>query len=75
MSLRVVQARGLSKQYVIGSLQKRADTIRDVLIQKMNAFSVPFGKGIRTEKTEKIWALKDISFEVQSGGHNSIWIE
>jgi lipopolysaccharide transport system ATP-binding protein len=68
-----IRVENLSKQYHIGGLQKTYSTLRDTLA---DAFVAPFrraGKLLRGQATgaadldESIWALRDVSFEVQRG--------
>ena len=58
----------LSKLYRIGAREKRADTLRETL---GNLAASPFDYLRRTlrgpTEEEIIWALKDVSFEVQRG--------
>jgi lipopolysaccharide transport system ATP-binding protein len=83
MSEIAIRVEGLGKEYHIGALRKqRYNTLRDHVA---NAFAAPFrraGKLLRGQATgaaeldEKIWALRDINFEVERGdvvgviGHN-----
>lgn len=52
---------GLSKQYRIGGVRDRYDTLRDHLARKVRRRTVG-GAGHRT-----IWALEDVSFDVPEG--------
>ena len=72
MSL-AVQVENLSKEYRIGQKQANYQTLRDNLSDMLAA---PFRRAARlmrgerygaSEASETIWALKDISFEVQQG--------
>jgi lipopolysaccharide transport system ATP-binding protein len=58
-----IRAEGLSKQYQIGQLRPAYGTLRDSLVHGL--------KRLRTghvhEPREKIWALKDVSFEAGEG--------
>jgi len=56
MSELAIKAEGLSKQYRLGQ-RERYKSLRDVLAN-------PFR---RAPKTETIWALKDVSFEIKRG--------
>jgi lipopolysaccharide transport system ATP-binding protein len=73
MSDIAIRTENLSKQYHIGGLQKKYETLRDTLT---SAFMAPFrraGKLLRGQATsaaeldETIWALKDVSFEIKQG--------
>jgi hypothetical protein len=63
-----IRVENLSKRYRIGARQKRANTLRETL---GNLAASPFDYLRRTLRgpTEEdiIWALKDVSFEVQRG--------
>lgn len=73
MSDIVIDAKGLSKQYTIGALQKRHTTLRD---RVADAASAPL-RSLRSilkrspesepKSIDSIWALEDISFEVRQG--------
>ncbi|MFH0953718.1 MAG: ABC transporter ATP-binding protein [Verrucomicrobiota bacterium] len=64
----VISVRNLSKQYRIGARRERYRTLRDVLSE---AFAAPFRRlaAGRADlvRTTTIWALKDISFDVERG--------
>ena len=60
----------LSKLYHLGALQQRHDTLRDALVStfKRPALSLSKGANVQTaERSEDLWALRDVSFEVQQG--------
>ena len=59
-----IRAEGLGKQYRIGSLQTGYQTLRDVMVD--GAHSV-LRRSPRDRKSEHIWALRDVSFEVPKG--------
>jgi lipopolysaccharide transport system ATP-binding protein len=75
MSDIAVRVDGLSKQYRIGGLQGkfRYRTIRDALVEAAQAPFVKAARLLRGEAygaaglQETIWALKDVSFEVNEG--------
>jgi len=58
----------LSKKYKIGHLQQRHDTLRDALADSIHNL----GSQLRKPSTDKnetdvLWALRDVSFEVEHG--------
>jgi lipopolysaccharide transport system ATP-binding protein len=73
----IIKVENLSKLYHLGRLQQRHDTLRDWLaagvrapLQRLSALvHRPFAKGEAspTNSDETIWALKEVSFEVQRG--------
>ncbi|MEP6958277.1 MAG: polysaccharide ABC transporter ATP-binding protein [Nitrospirota bacterium] len=79
MSEVAVQVSGLSKQYRIGALQKRHDTLRDHIVSNLkslfgrrgsnpaleNAGTV--GSAEQAGASDTFWALKDVSFDVKQG--------
>src|ERR1700730_5869820 len=72
MSEIVIDAHGLSKQYAIGALHKRNDTLRDQIVDTMwapvrrvQALLKPDRSGPASE--DSIWALDDMSFQVREG--------
>src|SRR6266542_4405612 len=73
MNQLAIRVEHLSKQFQIGGPQERYKTLRDTLA---DAASAPFRRihsllkraNVRTpERSNTIWALKDVSFEVQRG--------
>ena len=67
MSNIVISVENLSKRYLIGELE-RYYTIRDSLTHLLNyPLRLLNKKEIKEKEKEFIWALKDISFEVQHG--------
>lgn len=64
MSNIAIRVDNLGKQYRIGSLQKRHDTLRDVIASK---FSRSNAQTLKRSNGDLIWALKDVSFEVRRG--------
>jgi lipopolysaccharide transport system ATP-binding protein len=63
MSDIAIRVQGISKMYRIGLLQKRNDTLRDVIVSSFNRARRRLEEGQEGE----IWALKDLSFEVRQG--------
>ncbi len=71
-----IRVEGLGKRYKIGHLQKRHDTLRDQIADLRFKF-FDLGKrsnghhaqveGSSLPSADTIWALKDVSFEVQRG--------
>lgn len=71
MSNYAIQVRGLGKRYRIGGNQARYRTLRETISQLATsplkrAQAIVKG-GAATETTESIWALRDISFDVNHG--------
>ena len=73
MSEIVIDAHGLCKQYTIGALHKRNDTLRDQIVETMWA---PFrrvqsllkpDRRSESKSEDSIWALDDVSFQVREG--------
>lgn len=68
----VIRVENLSKQYKIGAMKNRHDTLRDQLASGFKAlFHCNGGPSAanaqRSEPGDTIWALKDVSFEVKQG--------
>ncbi len=59
-----IRAEGLGKRYRIGSLQTGYQTLRDVMVDSAHS---ALRRGPRDRKSEHIWALRDVSFEVPKG--------
>ena len=66
-----IRVENLSKQYRIGGPQARYKTIRESLTEAMGAPFRRLSSVVRGQSSavsnETIWALKDVSFEVQRG--------
>lgn len=60
-----IRVEGLSKRYDIGAVQRRHDTVRDLIADKISNLIRRSERVCPAEKA--IWALKDISFEVKEG--------
>src|SRR5919106_43077 len=71
MSEIAIRVEGLSKQYKIGLATRRHDTLRDQITDGLLSIFRSNGHGSaigqRSESSDTIWALKDISFEVKHG--------
>jgi lipopolysaccharide transport system ATP-binding protein len=63
MSSLAIRVEGLSKQYQIGALKHRYDSLRERLVDSFT--SVLSRNGRREMRAATIWALKDVSFEVK----------
>lgn len=61
MSDVAMRVEGLGKQYKIGRLQKRNDTLRDAIVGTLKRSNV------ERDSEQFIWALRDVSFEVKRG--------
>lgn len=61
----IIQVRKLSKQYSLGARQAGYGTLRESLVQAVRAPLKRFRNG--SLKQEILWALNDVSFEVQPG--------
>ena len=61
----IIQVRNLSKQYRLGARQAAYGTLRESLVQAVRAPLQRFRNG--GAKPEILWALKNVSFEVQPG--------
>jgi lipopolysaccharide transport system ATP-binding protein len=64
MSDTVIHIKNLSKKYRIGAAQERHDTLRDLMV---DTFSNPFKKNKLRAENSTLWALRDISFDVERG--------
>ncbi len=64
-----IRVSGLRKRYQIGVKQQEYETFRETLVSVVMAPFRRFSRlrGTRVIEDEMIWALKDISFEVQHG--------
>ncbi|MDH3491975.1 MAG: ABC transporter ATP-binding protein [Acidobacteriota bacterium] len=59
--MKAIDVKNLSKRYRLQGKSK-AGTIRDLLLE-----SVPFGKKTEIEDERVLWALRDVSFSVETG--------
>ena len=62
MSNIAIRVDHLSKLYHLGRAQQRHDTLRDALVSVFKRQNVG-----TLERSEDLWALRDVSFEVQQG--------
>jgi lipopolysaccharide transport system ATP-binding protein len=60
-----IRARNLSKRYVIEKTRQRHDTLRDHIADVAKTLVRP--ARARQSKTDSVWAVRDIGFEVKSG--------
>jgi lipopolysaccharide transport system ATP-binding protein len=60
-----IRAEQLSKRYTIGVERHRPDTLRDLIVESATRMLGPRGRLRAADAT--IWALRDVSFEVQRG--------
>lgn len=74
MSDIAIRVENLGKRYRIGALQKRHDTLRDVIASKFKRRTDDGGRGTTvglrspvSSRNDMIWAIKDVSFEVKRG--------
>jgi len=63
MSEIAISLKNITKKYKIGAVQERQDTLRDLLV---SSFQVPFRKK-RNLDDQTLWALRDISFDIEKG--------
>src|SRR5438128_4509250 len=67
MSQPMIRVENLSKQYQIGAREASYATFRGSLVGAMRAPFRRIQRNGHSEDEKKIWALKDVSFEVQPG--------
>jgi len=72
MSDIAIRVENLSKRYRIGQLHQRHDTLRDALVDSVTRIARIGRKknsnnSLNSCQKESIWALKDVSFEVERG--------
>jgi len=63
-----VRVQGVGKRYLIGGSRERYRTLQDTIVKTAKA---PFVRlrhpGAHTSRIETLWALRDVSFEMQTG--------
>ncbi|HXZ80683.1 MAG TPA: ABC transporter ATP-binding protein [Terriglobales bacterium] len=59
----IIQVESLGKQYAIGALEDRYETLREAIMRVVRA---PLAQ-LRKPKPEMIWALQDVSFQAVPG--------
>lgn len=67
MSDLAIRVNNISKLYHIGAKQHRHDTLRDSIVSALETPKRWFGRNGQSSSEEDLWALKDVSFEVQRG--------
>lgn len=69
MSDLAIKVEGISKRYRIGMMYERPDTLRDVIVSSFQRTGRRIKGELKSSREERnhIWALRDISFEVQKG--------
>jgi lipopolysaccharide transport system ATP-binding protein len=66
MSTPAIRVHGLSKRYALGARERMHRTFREALVSAATAPVRRLRRGA-TEEATHIWALKDVSFDVQPG--------
>ena len=69
MSDLAIKVEGISKRYRIGMMFERPDTLRDVIVSYFQRTGRRIKGELKATRDEQnhIWALRDISFDVQKG--------
>jgi lipopolysaccharide transport system ATP-binding protein len=65
MSAIAIKAEGLAKQYRIGERQQSYDTVRDSLTRSVKSLMSRDRSGVFSR--DRMWALQDVSFEIEAG--------
>jgi lipopolysaccharide transport system ATP-binding protein len=65
MGDKAVRVENLSKRYEIGAVKLRYDTLRDQIMESLK--TVISGNGYSRQERNIIWALKDVSLEIEQG--------
>jgi lipopolysaccharide transport system ATP-binding protein len=64
MSDIVIDVKGLSKKFKIGALRQQHNTLRDAIMHSVKEY---FTRGRTPSGSEELWALRDVSFQVERG--------
>jgi len=64
MAAPAISVEGLSKEYIVGALQRPHSTFYDLLAHAIRA---PFSPSPESDGSKEFWALRDVSFDVQPG--------
>jgi lipopolysaccharide transport system ATP-binding protein len=67
MSNYAIRVQGLGKKYTIGEFQGRYKSLRDSLMRNLMSPIRWIGKNGKSTSDRTLWALKDVSFEIQHG--------
>jgi len=62
-----IRVDNLSKLYHLGAVQQRPDTLRDALTGMFRRGHQSTNPQSTNSRSDDLWALKDVSFEVQRG--------
>jgi len=68
MSIYAIQVEGLGKEYIIGGVEQRHDSFREMLTSSLKSPIRRLRKlGGTASEEERFWALRDVSFKVKPG--------
>src|SRR5215475_1240049 len=63
----VIEIRNLSKQYRIGGVKTRNETLREFLIETLKRPLRSLSNGENTGRNQTFWALRDINLDISEG--------